>query len=154
MQDRDLPFENLSPAEARERFAKQWTHLDVRTVEEFEEGHVEGAYNVPLFLQDPQYGRRPNPAFLEVVRASFPKDTRLVLSCAHAHRSVAACGVLIEDGFQSVANMDGGYLGRGDSFGRVLVTGWLAEGFAVTTEHRPGRDWATLSAAEGQSRGE
>jgi rhodanese-related sulfurtransferase len=57
--------------------SQPWIFVDVRTVEEFEQSHVPGAYNVPLMLRGPA-GMVPNPEFLPVMRATFAPGTRMV----------------------------------------------------------------------------
>jgi len=54
-----------------------WTFVDVRTVEEFDQGHVPGAYNVPILFRG-AFGMSPNADFLDVVKRLFPKDAKLV----------------------------------------------------------------------------
>lgn len=71
--------ELVSPAEAHERMGRGWAYLDVRTEEEFREGHPEGAWNVPLGFASPWGGMEPNPDFLAAVRALFPPGAPLVL---------------------------------------------------------------------------
>ncbi|KAJ0241931.1 Rhodanese-like domain-containing protein 17 [Hirschfeldia incana] len=69
------------------------TFLDVRTVEEFEKGHVdsEKILNVPYWFYTPQ-GQENNPNFVKHVTSLFNQTDHLVV------------------GFKSVRNMDGGYI--------------------------------------------
>jgi rhodanese-related sulfurtransferase len=143
------PYENLHPSEAWERIDQHgWTHIDVRTTQEFDEGHAPGAYNVPLLHFDPLRGRKPNERFVEIIERHFDRDTPLIVSCAHAHRSVAACQALIMAGFTRVANCDGGYFGRSGFDGRIQVPGWIDSGLPVVSNPEEGRDFRALEAAK------
>ena len=64
-----MSFRTMTPPEAKQLLESNegWGYLDVRTVEEFELGHAEGAWNIPFAVPDPatmQMG--PNPEFAEV----------------------------------------------------------------------------------------
>src|SRR5262249_44079008 len=45
-----MPFESVSVRTARERQQTGWTYVDVRSPEEFAQGHPEGSVNVPIFM--------------------------------------------------------------------------------------------------------
>ena len=51
--------------------------VDVRTVEEFDEGHIPGAYNIPYAFRS-AFGMEPNPAFAASLGKHFAKDAKLV----------------------------------------------------------------------------
>ena len=73
-----MSFENSAPAGVRERIAAgQVAVIDVRTVEEFQEGHVPGSYNVPIAFKG-MLGMTPNPDFLATMERHFAKDAQLV----------------------------------------------------------------------------
>ncbi len=73
-------FETLNPPATRERMdGGNWIYVDVRTVEEFVQGHVPGAWNVPFAFSDPAGGMVPNAAFVEVITRHFTFDSHLVL---------------------------------------------------------------------------
>ena len=55
----------------------EWVFVDVRTVEEFEQGHVPGAYNVPIAFRT-SLGMQPNPEFLAVMKRLFAKEQKIV----------------------------------------------------------------------------
>jgi hydroxyacylglutathione hydrolase len=69
--------------------------LDVRTQDEWEAGHVEGALHIPgNELQD---------------RAGeLPKDGMLAILCGSGYRSTVAASVLERSGFTNVVNVTGG----------------------------------------------
>lgn len=74
------------------------TLLDVRTEEEFEKGHIEGAMLIDF----------RDSAFCErAINLLNPKDT-IAVYCWSGGRSSAAAAVLAEEGF-CVVNLKGGY---------------------------------------------
>ena len=75
-----MTVESLNPSVTQERMnAEDWAYVDVRTVEEFVEGHVPGACNVPFAFRDPGGGMVPNPDFVEVIKLHFTFDSHMVL---------------------------------------------------------------------------
>ena len=116
-------------------------YLDVRSVPEFEQGHPEGAFNVPLMHADPETRQmRPNPDFLSVVRANFPTDARLVIGCQMGGRSAKAAEILASAGYHDVANVLGGY-GGAPQFGHA---GWVQAGLPVEAAAAVERQYTTL----------
>ncbi len=76
-----MAFRRISPEEAKQLIDEQgYAYVDVRSVQEFEAGHPEGACNVPL-LEMGAMGMTPNPEFLSVMEKLFPKDSKLVVGC-------------------------------------------------------------------------
>lgn len=73
-------------AEARALVGSGALLLDVRTVDEFNELHLEGARNIPLN----ELGRS---------LGSLPKDKPIVVYCAVGSRSAAAAGLLAKSGY-------------------------------------------------------
>jgi rhodanese-related sulfurtransferase len=75
-----MTFETMNPSATRERMkAEDWVYVDVRTVEEFDQGHVPSAWNAPFAFSDPAAGMVPNPDFVEVIKHHFTFDSYLVL---------------------------------------------------------------------------
>ncbi len=142
-----MTYETITPQTARERLASgDWTFLDVRTPQEFEAGHVPGAYNVPLLLAGPR-GMQANPDFLATVQRHFQLGEALILGCRIGRRSAVACEELAGKGWTTLANMDGGFSGRRDLLGRLLVAGWEELHFPVDIDPLPGRSYAELRGA-------
>jgi rhodanese-related sulfurtransferase len=134
----------LSAQEAHGLIAEQgYVYLDVRTEEEFAQGHPAGAYNVPLMLRTAQ-GMQDNPRFLEVVASAFAPDAKLVLGCKSGARSLAAANKLLEAGYRNLVEQRAGFSGQRDPFGRVVEPGWQAAGLPCATEAEAGRDYAAL----------
>lgn len=132
-------FKRVSPQEAAALMREQgFTYVDVRSVPEFEAGHPAGAVNVPLLHRDPFRGMSPNPDFLRVMEAHFPKDAKLVVGCQVGGRSFRACEVLAREGWVNVVDQRAGFGGAQDAAGRVLEAGWRDAGLPVETG--PGSD--------------
>ena len=102
--------------------------LDVRSAEEYAEGHPRGSLNVPVFFFEPE-GKRENPAFVEEARlhATDP-SRRVILSCRSGVRSLKACALLEAAGYEHLVNLRGGFLGSRDASGALLEAGWQAAG--------------------------
>lgn len=96
----------VSPSEAHTRKANGWTHLDVRTEEEFNRIHAPNSVHIPFWFKIE--GRVPNPDFMPTVHKMFSADTRLVVSCGNGGRSGPASTMLIAAGYSNVANIEGG----------------------------------------------
>ncbi len=80
--------------------------LDVRTPSEFDDGHIEGAINIPV---DYLAGRLDE----------LSKDDELLVYCRTGNRSARAVGILNDNGFMKIFHMDAG------------ITGWLDAGYPV-----------------------
>ena len=71
--------------------------IDVRTPAEVAEGMAPGAINIPL--QE-----------IQQRLSEFPKDKDLLIYCRSGKRSMAASNFLIENGYDKVFNVVGGFL--------------------------------------------
>ncbi len=72
--------------------------VDVRSVEEFDKGHVAKAENFPLTqIIDP----------LQI--AQLDEDSNIYVYCGGGYRSVVACSVMKKEGFHNVRNVLGGF---------------------------------------------
>lgn len=75
---------------------KDFILLDVRTSEEYEEGHIEGAINIPL------------KKLAYEVETEIPElDTRIYLYCRSGVRVITAGHILHDLGYENVYNMGG-----------------------------------------------
>lgn len=72
--------------------------VDVRTAEEYEEGHIKSAKNIDFFADD----------FVEQF-SSFDKEEPLYLYCRTGNRSAKASKKLYEAGFKNIIDLKGGY---------------------------------------------
>ena len=80
--------------------------LDVREPWEYQEGHVPGAQLIPL-------------GELEQRVNEVPRDRPILAICHSGQRSLAAAGYLLQLGYNSVSNVDGG------------TAAWIERGFPV-----------------------
>ena len=73
--------------------------LDVRTAEEYKEGHLEWALNIDQAKSD----------FMEKAKAALPKGKTIAVYCRSGRRSASAAGRLAAEGYKAV-NLKGGIL--------------------------------------------
>lgn len=139
-------FRRVSPAEARSLVEQGYHYVDVRTELEFEQGHPEGAFNVPIALSVPN-GMSPNPDFVAVVTARFGKNAPLIVGCKAGGRSARAAQALVAAGFTDVVDQRAGFDGARDPFGAVVEPGWSRVDLPVGTGSPPGRSYADLKAS-------
>lgn len=104
----------VSPVEAAETIADSSDDLvilDVRTQEEFDEAHIEGAVMLDFYRDD----------FAEEL-AKFDPDVSYVLYCRSGNRSSEARALMADLGFSSVEDIDSGIVGWQEA-GLPLVAG-------------------------------
>ena len=84
----------LSPEEAKRRMDENGAALvlDVRTQEEYDEGHIPGAICLP------------NEEITEDMPIVFDKDTEILLYCRSGHRSAEALEKLEKMGYTNVSD--------------------------------------------------
>ncbi|MCY7400395.1 MAG: rhodanese-like domain-containing protein [Nocardioides sp.] len=87
----------VPPSEALELIADGAQTIDVRTPEEFDAGHLEGATNVDV--QDDDFEARIS---------ELPREASYVVYCATGRRATGAVETMVELGFTDVVN-GGGY---------------------------------------------
>ena len=85
--------------------------LDVRTQEEYASGHINGS--TLLAVQD-----IPKQELAEKLK-EIPKDRKILVYCRSGRRSAEASGILAQNGFAQVYNMQGG------------ITEWMNAGYEV-----------------------
>lgn len=85
--------------------------LDVRTPEEYAEGHIGGAININVKSDD----------FKLKAQKKLSKDSTILVYCRSGRRSLDAADILIKLGYK-VVNLKGG------------IIEWKDDGFPVTTE--------------------
>ena len=136
-----MAIQRVPPEEALALMREQgYLYLDVRSVPEFDQGHPEGAWNLPLIHMGPA-GSQPNSEFLPVVERLFPRETPLVIGCRTANRSEQAAALLERAGYTRLVIQAAGFAGSRDALGRPLP-GWAQAGLPTSREAAPGRSWA------------
>jgi len=83
--------------------------LDVRTAEEYADGHIENALNIDVLKDD----------FEQKAVATLPKERTIAVNCRSGKRSKNAARILVKNGFK-VIELDAGY------------NGWVAKEMPVT----------------------
>ncbi|WP_339888573.1 rhodanese-like domain-containing protein [uncultured Flavobacterium sp.] len=73
--------------------------VDVRTSEEFAEGHIQKAVNIDVNSAD----------FITKI-ATLDKEKPVMVYCRSGGRSAKAAGILKENGFKQVYDLDGGII--------------------------------------------
>src|SRR5438105_7664237 len=142
-----MSIKNIRPEQAKDILESDGSavYIDVRTEQEFMNGHVPKSINVPVVWPDPSTRQmKPNPDFVKVVSAHFARDKRIIVGCQAGGRSQVAADLLTKDGFQDVSNMQGGFGGARDAMGQVIVPGWSQLGFPVEMEVLPASSYASL----------
>ncbi|BCX48369.1 rhodanese/sulfur transferase [Haloferula helveola] len=102
--------DKVEPAKAEELIAKKAQLLDVRTQEEWDEGHLEGATRVEIGSDD----------FAAKVAEKFDKSKPLVVYCRSGGRSARAAKQLEELGFETVYDLKGGITAWKDADKKVV----------------------------------
>ena len=79
----------------------KYTVIDVRTREEYDAGHIQGALNFDYYNDD----------FEEKIEAELKdKDKPYIVYCRSGMRSLYSAEILEELGYTNVTNMKGGFL--------------------------------------------
>jgi rhodanese-related sulfurtransferase len=130
------------PEEAEKLIAEGYTYVDVRSVPEFEQGHVPGALNVPL-LHSAAGGMQENPDFMSVMEGAFDKSEKLLLGCRSGNRSLRAAKMLSIAGFENLTELLTGWEGSRDAFGRPQP-GWSKKGLPVETGNPEGQSYDSV----------
>jgi rhodanese-related sulfurtransferase len=73
------------------------TLLDVREVDEYDGGHIEGAVNAPL-------------SSLDETKFPYPKDEPIYVICRSGNRSAQAAQLLKERGYKEIYDVSGGMI--------------------------------------------
>lgn len=83
--------------------------LDVRTAEEYADGHIGKALNIDVLKSD----------FEQKAVATLPKDRIIAINCRSGKRSKNAARILVKNGYE-VIELDSGF------------NGWTSKGMPVT----------------------
>lgn len=129
-----MPIKQIDPKAAWEMIQKdpKAILIDVRTVEEFTDGHPERALNIPIFTLDARSGQKlPNMDFAGVIAKHVPKNASVYLSCRSGQRSMMAAMQMQALGYESLFNVKGGFGGSEDT------PGWQACGLPCSAANGP-----------------
>lgn len=90
----------IKVAQAAEKIAAGIQLLDVRTREEWDEGHLKGAKRVPY----------PQDGFTAKAKAALDPSKPVVVYCRSGNRSAKAAKLMREAGFTTVFDVAGGII--------------------------------------------
>lgn len=94
---RNLSNGNITIEELKSKILQGATLIDVRSNQEYKEGHLEGAINIPDF------------EISDKILKEIPQKNRLiVLYCQYGGRSQKARLIMEKMGYNNVYNLDGG----------------------------------------------
>ncbi len=92
-------YTNMDVAAFQEKIKKgKVVIMDVRTVEEYDAGHIEGAINFDVKL----------PSFASNI-TKMNEETEYMVYCKAGGRSVTACKIMAKAGLKNLYNLEGGY---------------------------------------------
>ena len=86
--------------------------LDVRTAEEYADGHIENTLYIDVLKDD----------FQEKALITLPQDKTIAVNCRSGKRSKNAAKILVKNGYK-VIELDEGY------------NGWVSKGMPVTKQY-------------------
>ena len=94
---RDLSNEEITEKELQEKIQKGAILIDVRSNQEYREGHLKGAINIPDFeIQN------------EIQRKIPRKEQLIILYCQNGSRSKNASNIMKKMGYTNVFNLKNG----------------------------------------------
>jgi hydroxyacylglutathione hydrolase len=86
----------MTTPELKEKLdSEDWTVLDVRSLEEYESGHIEGSINIYTGLLARNLDK-------------IPKDKPIAVICKSGTRSGFGCSILKKHGVENIYNIMGG----------------------------------------------
>lgn len=103
-------FTELATDEARRMIAEGAVLVDVRTPNEFYEGHIEGARLIPLSQLEGRAGE-----------LAAHRDKPVILYCRSGNRSTVAAEILMRKGFKDLYNL------------RLGIQDWVRRGYPVAS---------------------
>jgi rhodanese-related sulfurtransferase len=139
----------ITPQEAHENMKSGYVYVDVRTEQEYADGHPDGAVNVPISHMGGG-GMTPNPDFVSVMEKAFGKDAKIIVGCKMGGRSARAANALSAAGFTNILDMRAGWDGARDAFGQMNEPGWSRANLPIERGEPLGRSYQSIKKkAEG-----
>ncbi len=96
-------FRSVGPSDFEAAMTGDYFLLDVRTQEEYDEVHIDGATLISVYDLENR-----------ISEIAQYKNTPVLVYCHSGNRSIVASQILVENGFMNVTNLDGG------------ITAWVA----------------------------
>ena len=94
----NITYKTITENEAMPLIENEAVIIDVRTVDEYNTGHIVDAINIPVD---------------NISSLSYDKDQTIIVYCASGRRSANAAQKLIDLGYTKVYNLDGGLINWG-----------------------------------------
>ena len=91
-------YKTITENEATALIENNAVIIDVRTLEEYNTGHIKDSINIPVD---------------NISTVNYDKDTVIIVYCASGMRSANAAETLIDLGYTNVYNLDGGLINWG-----------------------------------------
>ncbi|MFE8700197.1 rhodanese-like domain-containing protein [Cytobacillus sp. FJAT-54145] len=91
-------IEQITTSQLEEKMinpSEKQVFVDVREIEEYEAGHIEGMINIPL-------------SKIETTLEYVQKDSEVILFCRSGNRSMQAAQALQDMGYKNIVNVEGG----------------------------------------------
>jgi rhodanese-related sulfurtransferase len=141
-------MKEISAQEANEVMQKDSSviYLDVRSTQEFDQGHPLRALNIPIMNMVPGMGMVPNSDFVSVVEANIPKEATVLVGCKSGGRSARAVEILSQMGFQNLSNVRSGFVGAMDMTGHIVEPGWSLLNLPLCTKCDENASYQNLAA--------
>ncbi len=149
-----MGLERIDVRQAREAMERDRdaVYIDVRTEEEFAQGHPDRAINIPVGTPNPLMQRMDaNPDFVEIVAACVPKQASILIGCKTGPRAEMAAGLLAQNGYANVRWVLGGFYGMTDAIGTVIAPGWRQLGYPESREAGEGIGYSSLRKKAGKA---
>jgi len=131
-------MKRVPPEQAKALMDEGYVYVDVRSIPEFEQGHPEGAYNVPIAHLG-SMGMAPNADFLAVMQKHFAPDAKLLVGCQSGGRSLHAATLLEQVGYTTVVDQRAGFGGT------PVEAGWRSLGLPTGRAAQAGRSYEELA---------
>lgn len=87
-------YQTIDASKAKKLLQEQAILIDVRTKQEYEEGHIEGAISLPSETIE-----------LTIQKEISEKETTIILYCQSGNRSKKVAQILIDKGYQNVYDL-------------------------------------------------
>jgi rhodanese-related sulfurtransferase len=77
-----MAHRDLTPPDTKQLLdsGEGWILVDVRTPEEFDQGHPAGSYHVPFGVRDAMGQMVPNADFAATIKRHFQPDAKLIFT--------------------------------------------------------------------------
>ena len=93
-----VSYKTITENEATSLIENDAIVIDVRTIDEYNTGHIKDSINIPVD---------------SISSVNYDKDAVIIVYCASGMRSATAAKTLVDLGYMNVYNLDGGLINWG-----------------------------------------